>query len=457
MATQLQSPGAVGPEAVEARVASGSAWLGERRRAAWDAYTALPMPDRTRDEDWRRTDVGGLHPEEFVADPGPADHVASLVDALRAMREEIAPDAAFLASTRGGLRACEGTDILTAQGVVVGSLEEAASRHEPLVRRALASVPPGGTKFTALWNALWRGGCFVHVPAGVEARVPVVAAHSASGDHAAVFPATVVLLDAGASLTLVELQASPAGPETMLSDSVTVLQLGDGARLDYCLLQRWSAATWHLATHRAVLERDSRLRLFAATFGSRLQKAYWDALLEGPGAEATLTGVCFGGGTQHLDHQSLQAHRAPSTRSNLMLKVAVRDRAQSVYGGLITVERQAQHTDGYVQNRNLMLSHGARASGIPMLEIQANDVRCSHGVTAGHIDDDERFYLRSRGIAPAEADRVIVRGFMQEAVDRCPHDGFSGFVGGVLDEVVAGHSAAGVGAEAVGAVGGSRP
>jgi Fe-S cluster assembly protein SufD len=448
MATQLQSPGAVGPEAVMTRVASGCAWLGERRRAAWEAYTALPMPDRSRDEDWRRTDIGDLRPEEFIADPGAAVHGASLVAALRAMRDQIDGEAAFVATARDGVLASEGTDLLTAQGVVVGSLEEAAEVHEPLVRRALASVPPGGSKLTALWNALWRGGCFIHVPAGIEARVPVVAAHTASGEGAAVFPATVVLLEAGASLTLVELQASPAGPERMLSDAVTALHLGEGARLDYCLLQRWSAATWHLATHRAVLDRDARLRFFAATFGSRLQKAYWDALLEGQGAEATLTGVCFGGGAQHLDHQSLQAHRAPSTHSNLMLKVAVRDRAQSVYGGLISVDREAQHTDGYVQNRNLMLSRGARASGIPMLEIKANDVRCSHGVTAGHVDDDQRFYLRSRGVPPAEADQLIVRGFMQDALDRCPHEGFADFIGGVLDEVVAGHSAAGVDAEA---------
>jgi Fe-S cluster assembly protein SufD len=277
----------------------------------------------------------------------------------------------------------------------------------------------------------------------------VVAAHSAAGEQAAVFPATVVVLEAGASLTLVELQASPAGPETMLSDAVTVLHLGEGSRLDYCLMQRWSAATWHIATHRAVLERDSRLRLFAATFGSRLQKAYWDALLEGPGADASLAGVCFGGGAQHLDHQSLQAHRAPSTRSDLFLKVAVRDQAQSVYSGLISVDKVAQKTDGYVQNRNLMLSRGARASGIPMLEIKANDVRCSHGVTAGHIDDEQRFYLHSRGVEPEATDRLIVRGFMQDALDRCPHEGFAEFVGGVLDEVVAGHSAAGVEAEAL--------
>ncbi len=447
MTTQLQTPGAIGPEAVAPRIAGAPAWLAERRRAAWDAYTALPRPDRTRDEDWRRTDVSGLHPDEYVADPGPTSHGAGLVDALREMRDRIAPAAAFVATTRNGVRACEGIEALAAQGITVGSLEDAAASDEAAVRRALAHVAVDGSKFTALWNALWRGGCFVHVPAGVEACVPVVAAHSAAGERAAIFPATVVVLERGASLTLVELQASPAGQGAMLSDAVSAVHLGEGARLDHCLLQRWSASTWHVATHRAVLERDARLRFFAATFGSRLQKAYWDALLEGEGADATLTGVCFGGGDQHLDHQSLQAHRAPATRSDLLLKVAVRDRAQSIYGGLITVDQAAQKTDGYVQNRNLILSRGAKASGIPMLEIKANDVRCSHGVTAGHIDTEQRFYLHSRGVDTEAADRLIVRGFMQDALDRCPDAGFAEFVGTVLDEVVDGHSAAGLLAE----------
>jgi Fe-S cluster assembly protein SufD len=447
MATQLQTPGAIGPEAVTTRAANAPAWLAARRRAAWEAYTTLPMPDRTRDEDWRRTDIRGLEPDEYVVDPGETGHGAGLVDTLREMRDRIAPEAAFLALTRNGLRALEGDEALRAQGIVAGSLEDAAVHDEAAVRRALAHVPVDGSKFTALWNALWRGGCFVHVPAGVEAAVPIVAAHSAAGERAAILPATVVVLERGASLTLVELQASAAASGTMLSDAVSVLDLGDGARLDYCLLQRWSASTWHLATHRGVLGRDASLRFFAGAFGSRVQKAYWEALLEGQGADATLTGVCFAGGEQHLDHQSLQAHIAPATRSDLLLKVAVRDRAESVYGGLITVDREAQRTDGYVQNRNLMLSRGAKASGIPMLEIKANDVRCSHGVTAGHIDTEQRFYLHTRGVDPEAADRLIVRGFMQDALDRCPHRGFAEFVGGVLDEVVAGHSAAGLEAE----------
>src|SRR5258708_442078 len=198
MATQLQTPGAIGPEAVTTRAACAPAWPAERRRPARAAYSALPMPDRTRDEDWRRTDVSGLHPDEFVVDPGPTGHGAGLVDAMREIRDRVAPDAAFIASTRNGVRACEATEALRAQGVTVSSLEQAAVDHEAAVRRALAHVPVDGSKFTALWNALWRGGCFVHVPAGVEAAVPVVAAHTAAGEQAAILPATVVVLEAGA-------------------------------------------------------------------------------------------------------------------------------------------------------------------------------------------------------------------------------------------------------------------
>ena len=202
-----------------------------------------------------------------------------------------------------------------------------------------------------------------------------------------------------------------------------------------------------MGMHRASLGRDAQLRQFLATLGGHLQKTYIEALLEGQGADARMAGVCFGSGTQHLDHQSLQAHVAPRTTSDLFLKVAVRDQATSVYSGLIDVAETAQQMNGYVQNRNLMLSKGAKATGIPRLEIRANDVRCSHGVTAGHIDDEQRFYLHSRGVAPADADRIIVRGFMQDAVDRCPHQGFADVVGRLLDEAVDGAVLAGIAAD----------
>jgi Fe-S cluster assembly protein SufD len=445
MSATLESAAGVTAAAVEARAAASPAWLADRRRAAWDAFTALPLPDHMSDEDWRRTDIAKLRLDDFTVEP-PADAVQgeALIDAMRALRNEAAPEAAFVATTRRGVRACDDTDMLTAQGVIVSSLEEAAHQHPELVQRALSALPVGESKFLALWDALWRGGVFVYVPRSTEARVPVWAAYSLAGDNGAIFPATLAVLDDNASLTLVDAYASPAGDAPLLSSAAALMVLGDGARLDYHHIQQWGGGAWHFATHRAILGRNAQLRAFAATLGSRLQKVYWDALLDGTGSDAQLTSICFGDQSQHLDLQSLQRHRGESTHSDLVHKVAVRDKAVSVYSGLIDVEKQAQHTDGYVQNRNLMLSSGAKASGIPRLEIKANDVRCSHGVTAGHIDDEQRFYFESRGVAREEADRLIVRGFMQDALDRAPHDGVRELVGRLLDAEIQGESQAGI-------------
>jgi Fe-S cluster assembly protein SufD len=299
--------------------------------------------------------------------------------------------------------------------------------------------------FSALWSAMWRGGLFVYVPPGVEAMLPVWVAHAGAGEGAAVFPATAVVVDDAAALSLIEVFASPPGGEALLSDATSTLVLGRDARLDYHALQQWGEGVWHIATQRCVLGPDARLRFFGATLGARLQKAYWETILDGRGAESDIYGVCFGDGTQHLDHQSLQAHRGAETRSNLLLKVAVRDRARSVYSGLIDVAPEAVHADGYVQNRNLLLSGGAKADSVPRLEIKANDVRCGHGATAGHVDSDQRFYLMSRGVPRVEAEALIVRAFFDDVVQRAPDPGFATLVTELLEAEIAGMTQAGLG------------
>jgi len=439
----LAVAGAIDAAAVEARAAASPTWLAARRRAAWDTFNTLPMPSSAVDEDYRRTDISRLRLDRFtVGTPSPDDD--TLIEAMRKRRDAAAPEAAWLANTATGVRAIEGADALAAQGVIVCSMEMAAERHPELLQRGLAKMGAGDSKFIALWNALWQGGCFVYVPKSVEATVPLWVTHIATAEGSAIFPATVALLDDNASLTLFETYASPAGEAPLLSDAVTALWLGRDARLDYCTLQQWGGGAWHLATHRAGVGGNARLRFFGATLGARLQKVYWDALLEGQGADAALTGVCFGDQQQHLDHQSLQAHRAPQTHSDLLLKVAVRDQARSVYSGLIDVDQVAQQTDGYVANRNLILGHGAKADSVPRLEIRANDVKCGHGATAGHIDDEQRFYLQSRGVPRADADRLIVRGFMGDALARVPHSGFAELIGRLMDEEIAGHAQLGV-------------
>ena len=425
----------LGPEVVAALADASPSWLAERRRAAWDAYTALPMPSSARDEDWRRTDISGLRIDEYSL----LDSVdASVVGAMRRQRNQAAPEAAFAIDAPGVYQVVENADALLAQGVIVTTLEEAATRHPELARRALTSVPADAGKFTALWNALWRGGVFVHVPAGVEALTPVWIAHPAAGEGGMFFPTTVIQVDDGASLTVIDATSSPAGSAEMFSNAVTVLRAGRDARLDFCQLQQLGHGVWHVATDRATLDSGAALRFFGVTLGARLQKAYWEAFLDGRGAEADLYGICLGSEHQHHDHQSLQAHRAPETRSRLLLKTAVRDQARSVYGGLIDVAPEAVHADGYVENRNLLLSRGAKADSVPRLEIRANDVRCGHGATAGHIDQEERFYLMARGIPREQADSLIVRGFMDAVVDRIPHAGLAALVGEILDQEITG-------------------
>ena len=427
-------------EAAARRGEASTGWLRDRRQAAWDAFSAMPLPSSQRDEDWRRTDIsklklGSFHEGESVDE--------SLIAAIRARRDRATPEATLVVDAAPATRV-EQSDALAAAGILVISLEEAVARHPDLVERVMATVGVGESAFVALWNAMWSGGAFIYVPRSVEAAVPVWVAHTAAGDHAATFPATVVLLEDNASLTLVDDYLSAAGGDEIFSDAATLAVVGRDARLDHHVLQQWGEAAWHIALHRTTLGQNARLRMFGATLGSRLQKAYWEVVLDGPGAEAEITGVAFGDGAQHLDHQSLQAHRAPQATSRLKLKVAVRDRARSVYSGLIDVDRIAQQTDAYVQNRNLILSHGATADSVPRLEIRANDVRCGHGATAGHIDDDHRFYLMARGVTEEDADRLIVRGFLDDALVHCPNQGVAELVGGLLDHELEGDEVSGI-------------
>ena len=426
--------------AVEERIASADGWLRDRRRAAWDAFSTMPMPSSKRDEDWRRTDVSKLALHSFHPSDGVGE---TLIEAIKKRRNRAAPEAALIVDAAPVTR-IDQSDQLTASGLVLSSLEEAARLHPELVERALASVGVGETPFVALWNAMWSGGAFIYVPRSVHAAVPVWVAHSAAGNFAATFPATVVLLEDDSSLTLIDDYLSATGGDELFSDALTIVVAGRDARLDHCILQQWGEGAWHMAMHRTVLAQNARLRMFGATLGSRLQKAYWEVLLDGPGAEAAVSGVVFGDGSQHLDHQSLQAHRAPDTTSRLKLKVAVRDHARSVYSGLIDVDRVAQKTDAYVQNRNLILSHGATADSVPRLEIRANDVRCGHGATAGHIDDDHRFYLMARGVSADEADRLIVRGFLDDALADCPHEGVARLISELLESELEGNAQAGI-------------
>jgi Fe-S cluster assembly protein SufD len=228
----------------------------------------------------------------------------------------------------------------------------------------------------------------------------------------------VVRADEGARFTLIEDLSSAAEDTVAYTNAVVELFVEPAAKLEYVSIQNLSRETWHFARHRARLQRDSELDWVLGGFGSKRGKVWIENDLVGPGATSRVTGAYFADGEQHLDYDTFQEHAAPNTESDFAFKGALREQATAVWRGMIRVEENAQKTNAYQENRNLLLSNEAHADSIPGLEIMANDVRCTHGATLGRIDREELFYLMARGLSRAEAERLIVRGFFQDVLDR---------------------------------------
>jgi Fe-S cluster assembly protein SufD len=234
----------------------------------------------------------------------------------------------------------------------------------------------------------------------------------------ALFFRLLVIAEEGSRATLIEEYTSATPELAGYTNAVVELFVEQNAKLEYVSLQNLSMSTWHFANHHARVERDAELDWVAGGFGSKRGKTRIQNDLAGQGATSRVTGAYFADGDQHLDYDTFQEHIAPNTTSDFAFKGALRDEATAVWRGMIRVEKEAQKTNAYQENRNLMLSEKAHADSIPGLEILANDVRCTHGATLGQVDREQLFYLMSRGLSRGEAERIIVRGFFQDILDR---------------------------------------
>jgi Fe-S cluster assembly protein SufD len=272
--------------------------------------------------------------------------------------------------------------------------------------------------FTVLHDAFLAGGAFIHVPSGVVVEDPILVLHWCEGDQRASFPHTIVALGEHAEATVLDRFGSPETDH--LVDAVTELLVADDAHLRYLSVQQHGSRTWHLGLQRAVLGRRAVVRTSAVALGGDYARLRSESLLQGEEAESDQLAVYFGDGSQMLDFRTLQDHDAPRTRSDLLFKGAVEDTARSVYSGLVRLRPTAQKANAFQTNRNLVLTEGAGAESIPNLEIEANDVKCSHASTVGPIDDDQIYYLESRGIPRADAERLIVLGFFDDVFERLP-------------------------------------
>ncbi|HEX7376194.1 MAG TPA: Fe-S cluster assembly protein SufD [Pirellulales bacterium] len=386
-------------------------WLSEMRSAAWRAFEKMELPSR-REEEWMRTDIRLFKLDRFGLPPDLAPGLAAPPALLTA-----GVDLVGRATTLNSRPTDHVLDTDAArQGVLFGSLDEMVAEHGDLLRPHLFNIVNWrADKFAALHAACWSGGVLVYVPRGVRVEKPfhILSGLAAGGVD---FSHALIVLEDGAEATVLAETAGDDQPG--LHCGAVEIFVGAGAKLRYVNLQNWGAGTWHFAHQRAVVERDAALQWTIGALGSRLAKVNQHVALVGEGAHTQVNGVMFTEGKQHLSYHTLQHHRAAHCRSDLLYKGALQDHSHLVWRGMIKVDPGAQKTNGYQRNDNLMLTETARADSIPGLEIEADDVICTHGATAGRVDDQQIFYARSRGLTRNEAVRVIVAGFFQQVFDR---------------------------------------
>ncbi|HEX3454182.1 MAG TPA: Fe-S cluster assembly protein SufD [Gaiellaceae bacterium] len=375
-----------------------------------ERYRALPVPDTTM-EAWRFTDLACFDPDAFSAPNGHGP--VSETGSEQVSEAKPAPEQTMLDIDATAV-ATVGED-----GVVIGDVPEGVT-FEPLTDEAdrLGSLVGPEDKFTAHNAAVWKHGLLVRVAKDVQLEKPLYVRIASTSDGGSVFWRLLVVAEEGSRFSLIEEYVSGADDLAAYSNAVAELFVEQGAKLEYVSLQNYSPGTWHFATHHARVERDAELDWVAGGFGSRRGKVRIQNDLAGPGATSRVTGAYFADGTQHLDYDTFQEHIAPNTTSDFAFKGALRDQASVVWRGMIRVEKDAQKTNAYQENRNLLLSEEAHADSIPGLEILANDVRCTHGATLSQVDRDQLFYAMARGLTRQDAERLIVRGFFQDVLDR---------------------------------------
>ena len=361
-------------------------WLTERRVQAFDVYEKLELPD-PKGEEWRYVDVRDFDFSAFDA-PQPGTATLDLPDDLRS------------------------------KGVVYTDLRTAVTEHAELLRdHFFTDVAVDEHKFTALHGAFFSEGTLLYVPKNVEVELPFEVLHTVA-PGGSVFPHTTIVVGENASATLVDTFKSEDAEAPSISASVVEIEAKRGATVNYISLQQWGRNVHHFQTQRFTGHRDSTVRSLAVNLGATFARTQVESVLKGEGSFSEMLGLYFADSDQHFAQRTLQSHNGAHATSDLLYKGALKERSKSEYSGLIKVLKGAQGTDAYQANRNLVLSEDALARSIPQLEIEANEVRCTHGATVSPVEEEHLFYLMSRGIDRVTAQKLVVFGFFGEVLDR---------------------------------------
>jgi Fe-S cluster assembly protein SufD len=410
-------------------LAAGSPpWLADLRRRALERARAIPGPSRD-DERWRFTDLSRLDldslGEREAPEPRRRPGGLELLDARE--RSTLVPSIEELS---GLLVLEESVPVLlllseeaARAGVVLGDLASAARERRELVEGRLGALCGSDDRYGAHGLALHGGGAFLYLPPGVELARPIQTVHLSR--RATSFSRSLVVLGQGAQARWNEIYRSGREDLPSLGIPATEVFLEAGASLEWTLWQQAKGRARQLARIGARLGESSRLAMLSVAGGGELMRTELDLSLAGRCAQAELLGLYAPRGTERVEHLTRQLHLAPATRSDLHYRGVLAGEARSLYHGTIEVARAARKTDAYQANRNLLLSPRASAQSLPRLEIEENDVRCTHGATVGPIDPAQLFYLMSRGLPRPNAEQLIANGFLATVLERAPWSGLA--------------------------------
>jgi Fe-S cluster assembly protein SufD len=397
-------------------------WMRAARREAWALAQDLSLPHQ-KEEAWRRTPLH-RYPLDSLRVARMSRERTALDDLPPCWHQNMAPESLV----SGTLVHCN--DVNSYQmmrpedvrnGVIFDNLHNALHTHGDLIRRYWMqgrTTRPDFNKFTALHAALWHGGTFVYVPAGVRVSRPLQSLVAYDADSGSALHHTLIIAEKGSRVSLIQDRVSQERhPELNLE--MVEIYAEEGAWVRYASFQHWGEARYSLSVQEANLARDANFLWINGALGGQMNKDFLSTSLNEPGARAQMHGYVFAVGDQHIDQSTYQHHRAPDTYSNLLYRNVLRDQARTVFYGMIRAEQEAAGMEGYQANNNLLLDD-AHAHSIPGLEIRCNDVSCSHGSTLSRIDPQQLFYLQARGLPTREAEGLIVQGFVRPAVERVP-------------------------------------
>lgn len=393
------------------------------REHAWKTYQTKQLP-AANEEAWRRTDISKLDPAQFTLvknGNGTKNSIPS--------KEILAP---LTGKEHAGQIVLYGVDAsinvsseLSKKGIIFSTFSELKKTNPELLARVFGKiVKPEEGIFPSMVQAFGQNGVVLFVPRNTKVDQPLHSVVWNSEEKAAYLSHLIVVLEENSEVTYIHETASPEGnSEPGFHAGIVEIHVGENANLQFVELQSLGKNVWNFSNERARIEKNGTIEWTFGAIGSHLTKNFTDLDLVGEGATGKMSGFYFTNGKQHLDHDTQQNHLAPRTTSDLLFKGALLDNSRSVWQGMIYVAPEAQKTDGYQANRNLILSRNAHADSLPGLEILTDDVRCTHGATVGKIDPDEVFYLLSRGIPQKEAERLIVEGFFDPIMQRIPFEG----------------------------------